>query len=94
MILLSDRGAIVRTNSELLQNFNPMPSPDPPDYGLDAVHRATSDEIWFSIEQPFWDELLGVSVGHGDLLSDILPMALFAVGICTIAVLRFSKRVS
>lgn len=32
--------------------------------------------------------------GIGDLLSDILPMALFAVGICTIAVLRFSKRVS
>ena len=68
--LLSDTGTIVKTNLQLLQNFNPMPSPDPPDYGLDAVHRPGAEEIWFSIEQTFWDELLGTWVGHGDLLSD------------------------
>ena len=48
-----------------------MPSPALPDYGLDALHRPTSnDNIWFSIEQTFWDELLGTWVSHGDLLSD------------------------
>ncbi len=68
--LLSDTGVIVKTNPQLLQNFNPMPSPETPDYGLDALHRPTPDDIWFSIEQTFWDELLGTWVSHGDLLSD------------------------
>ena len=66
--LLSDSGAIVKTNAQLLSNFHPMPSPDP-DYGLDAVHLVGGSDIWFSIEESFWDELLGTWISQGDLLS-------------------------
>ncbi len=67
--LLSPAGVILRTNDSLLQNFHPMPSPDP-DYGLDAVQVMSLGEVWFSIEETFWDEVLGQTIGHGDLLSD------------------------
>ena len=68
--LLSDLGVILQTNPQLLRNFGPMPSPDP-DYGLDALDERSANEIWFSIEQGFWDEVLGTNVRHGDLLSDL-----------------------
>ncbi|MBN1844451.1 MAG: right-handed parallel beta-helix repeat-containing protein [Sedimentisphaerales bacterium] len=68
--LLSPAGTILMTNQYLLRNFHPMPSPEPHDYGLDAVHVLHSGEVWFSIEQTFWDESLGRWIGHGDLLSD------------------------
>ena len=67
--LLSDAGTIVRTNSDLLKNFHPMP-PVLADYGLDAVHRASSRELWFSVKESFFDETLGVTITGGDLLSD------------------------
>ena len=66
--LLSEIGAIIRTNPQLLINFFPMPAPDP-DYGLDAVHVLGSGQIWFSIEDTFWDEVRGTWIRHGDLLS-------------------------
>lgn len=68
--LLSDIGVILQTNPQLLRNFGPMPSPDP-DYGLDALDERSANEIWFSIEEGFWDEVLGTNVRHGDLLSDL-----------------------
>jgi hypothetical protein len=67
---LSNKGMVVKTNQQLLQNFSPMPSPGPYDYGLDAAHDLASGETWFSNEETFWDEVLGIWVSHGDLLSD------------------------
>ena len=67
--LLSDTGTIVKSNLELMTNFGPMPSVPPADYGLDGVHVFSASEIWFSIENGFWDEVLGVQVSDGDLLS-------------------------
>jgi hypothetical protein len=66
--LLSENGTIVKTNSELLANFFPMPAPDP-DYGLDAAYVFDSGEMWFSTEDTFWDEVRGDWIRHGDLLS-------------------------
>lgn len=65
--LLSDAGYVVRTNEELLAAF--MRMPPVPDDGLDAVVRAPNRDIWFSTEQDFFSESLGVTVRHGDLLS-------------------------
>ena len=67
--LLSDLGVILQTNPQLLRNFGSMPVVD--DYGLDAIHERLTGEIWFSIEESFWDEVLGINVKHGDLLSDL-----------------------
>lgn len=68
--LLSDTGTIVQTNQQLWGNFGPMPSPNPPDYGLDAIHEVSDTEVQFSLEGGFFDEVLGTNVRHGDLLSD------------------------
>ena len=67
--LLSDSGAILQTNAQLLRNYGPMPAPDP-DYGLDAIHEPDPQQIWFSVEDGFFDESQNMQVGHGDLLSD------------------------
>ncbi len=72
--LLSDRGAIVQSNSELLRNFNPPPSFAYQDYGLDALQRspatsAANTGVLFSTEDSFYDTKLQRLVGHGDLLS-------------------------
>ncbi len=69
--LLSSRGRIVRTNEELLANFDVQhipASPLPPDYGLDAIVLRPEKEIWFSTEEGFQDANLG-PISDGDLLS-------------------------
>ncbi len=65
--LLSDRGIIVRTNEQLLANFEPVEKQG--DVGLDAIHVWPSGEIWFSTEVGFQSKRLGI-VCEGDLLSD------------------------
>jgi len=78
--VLSASGRVVATNRDLLANFHPMPSPQPTDYGLDAlltppVLSASTEmapsprPILFSTEKGFFDERLGVLVSDGDLLS-------------------------
>jgi len=69
--LLSDRGRIVRTNAQLLENFRPMANDAGAvlsDYGLDAVVLRPNREIWFSTEVGFTDARLG-PISDGDLLS-------------------------
>ena len=66
--VLSDRGRVFRTNRELLANFHPAVTN--PDYGLDALHMWPSGEIWFSAEEDFPDNALGM-VRAGDLLSSL-----------------------
>jgi hypothetical protein len=69
--LLSNRGFIVRTNQQLLANFEPLDpwvGPMPRDYGLDAVIMRANREIWFSTEIGFTDANLG-PISDGDLLS-------------------------
>lgn len=65
--LLSSKGLIVKTQEQLLAKFRPPPIPM--DFGLDAVYVWPSGEIWFSLEETFQDDSLGI-VRHGDLLSD------------------------
>ncbi|MEP0843144.1 MAG: hypothetical protein HRF43_10590, partial [Phycisphaerae bacterium] len=65
--LLSEDGAVVATNEQLLARFVRMPPVD--DAGLDAVAIAPNRAILFSTEKDFFSERLGVKVGHGDLLS-------------------------
>jgi len=65
--LLSDKGAIVRTNEKLLGNLQPVGVKG--DVGLDAIHVWRSGEIWFSTETGFQSRHLGM-ISHGDLLSD------------------------
>jgi len=66
--LLSNRGHIVRTNAQLMQNFRPTDATQVPDYGLDAVILQPRKEIWFSTEVGFEDANLG-PISDGDLLS-------------------------
>ena len=69
--LLSNRGFIVRTNQQLLENFQPTDpwvGPLPRDYGLDAIVMRPNREIWFSTEIGFTDANLG-PISDGDLLS-------------------------
>jgi hypothetical protein len=71
--LLSARGRLVRTNSELLGNFHIIDltmRPTPADYGLDAVLVRSSTELWFSTRIGFLDSELGW-VSDGDLLSTL-----------------------
>jgi hypothetical protein len=65
--LLSETGAIVKTNAELLAAFSPV-DPAVKDFGLDAVLLLPRDEIWFSTETGFTDKNLG-AISDGDLLS-------------------------
>jgi hypothetical protein len=65
--LLSDKGAVVRTNEQLLANFEPLDGQG--DVGLDVIHVWPNGEIWFSTEAGFQSKRLG-PVGDGDLLSD------------------------
>jgi hypothetical protein len=67
--LLRTNGAIVQRNSQLLAGFHPMPTVNA-DYGLDAVDKVGTGEVWFSTETSFWDEAAGVTVGRGDVLSN------------------------
>jgi len=68
--LLSEKGAIVATNAELLRNFPAPPIPFDDlvpvllDYGLDAVCAAPCKSLYFSIEKNY-----GLKIRHGDLLS-------------------------
>lgn len=65
--LVSDRGAIIKTNSDLLSSFAPaLPVPD---VGLDAICESPEGVLLFSTEEDFFSEKLGRTLGHGDLLN-------------------------
>ena len=74
---LSDRGAVVASNWQLLRNFNPPATFAPVDYGLDALQElhwgpiaATAKPMTlFSLNTGFEDANLG-PISDGDLLSD------------------------
>ena len=66
--ILSDRIAIVRTNSELLAAFGVMPMVE--DAGLDALAARPDGKILFSTEKDFFSETLGRKISHGDLLCE------------------------
>lgn len=66
--ILSDRGQVFRTNRELLANFHPAITNR--DFGLDAMQILPGGEIWFSVEESFYDKGLG-TVSAGDLLSSL-----------------------
>jgi len=65
--LLSDRGYVVASNEQLIRPFGPMPVVV--DLGLDAAVRTSTRDLLFSTEESFFSETLGVTVGHGDVLS-------------------------
>lgn len=65
--LLSSTGTVLRSNQQLLAQFQPTNPTN--DYGLDAVYVWPSGEIWFSTETGFQSQTLG-PVLPGDLLSD------------------------
>ena len=65
--LLSSRGAVVKTNKELLARF--QPAEPGKDYGLDAIFVWPSGEVWFSVETGFYGQHFE-SYLPGDLLSD------------------------
>jgi len=64
--LLSNRGAIVKRNQQLLAAFNPKTTNDA---GLDAVRVLASGEILFSIQSNIVTSS-GVTLSRGDILSD------------------------
>jgi hypothetical protein len=64
--LLSDRGRVVKRNQELAGAFE---FSELLDFGLDAVHVRSDGEIWFSLRTAAYSELLGLTVGVGDILS-------------------------
>jgi hypothetical protein len=66
--LLSDKGSIIKSYSEFIKPFGPMPPIA--DYGLDAVTYSQSGELLFSIEKSFFSEKLGITISNGDLLSE------------------------
>ena len=65
--LLTDRGAIFRSNQELLAAFGPADTNV--DYGLDAVHVMTNGEICFSITTNLVSPQVGM-LFRGDVLSN------------------------
>lgn len=65
--VLSDRGKVLHSYADLMAAFGPQPPVADP--GLDALHRVSPEENWFSIKQDFFSELLGRTVRRGDLLS-------------------------
>lgn len=66
--LLSESGAIVRTNEQLLAKFERMPPVT--EAGLDAITRAPNGSFLFSTTTDFFSQRLGEVVRRGDLLSD------------------------
>jgi hypothetical protein len=64
--LLSNRGAIVRRNQDLLAAFKPASSADA---GLDAVQAMPDGEIFFSIQSNVVVNST-LTLGRGDILSD------------------------
>jgi hypothetical protein len=74
---LSDRGAIVARNAQLLRNFSPPLTFAPVDYGLDALQEmnwgpiaiAVRPVTFFSLNKGFQDAKRGW-ISDGDLLSD------------------------
>src|SRR5437867_386458 len=64
--LLSNRGAIVRRNQDLLAAFHPGA---PKDAGLDAVQVMPDGEILFSIQSSV-TATSGLTLSRGDILSD------------------------
>ncbi|MGC8989567.1 MAG: hypothetical protein ACP5MD_05550 [Verrucomicrobiia bacterium] len=67
--LVSDTGRPVLLNTYLRGHLGLMPSPDPPDLGLDCVDILPGGELAFSIEEDAFSETLGF-INHGDVLSD------------------------
>ena len=65
--MLSNRGRVLRSYTDLVGAFGP--EPPPADQGLDALHTVSSNEVYFSIEQDFFSEILGRTIRRGDLLS-------------------------
>ena len=65
--LLSNRGRVVKRNSDLVARLGIMPPV--PDLGLDAVEVTRRGEILFSIPVNVFSESLG-PIQHGDLLSN------------------------
>jgi hypothetical protein len=57
----------VRSQQQLLSRFHP--AVESKDFGLDALYAWPNGEIWFSTEDSFQDQQLGL-IGAGDLLSD------------------------
>jgi hypothetical protein len=66
--LLSDNGSIVKSYTDFIKPFGPMPPVA--DYGLDAIAVSTGGELLFSIEKNFFSERLGKTISNGDLLSE------------------------
>jgi hypothetical protein len=66
--LLSDRGRVFKSNQQLTAAF--VIQPVVPDVGLDAVHVLGSGEILFSIRTNIFSEAKGVTLHHGDVLSN------------------------
>lgn len=67
--LVSSAGHVVKRNRDLIGKLGLMPSPDPPDLGLDAVDVLPRGEVAFSTDLDVFSETLG-PLHHGDLLSD------------------------
>ncbi len=65
--LLSNRGRVVKRNSDLVGQLGVMPPV--PDLGLDAMTVTCGGEILFSIAVDVFSETLG-PIQHGDLLSN------------------------
>ena len=66
--LLSNAGRIVRSYIDLIGAFSPMPPI--PDCGLDAIALDADGHLLFSVEEDFFSEKLGRTIGQGDLLSE------------------------
>jgi hypothetical protein len=67
--LLSNRGTIVKRNQELLSAFG-LVFTEEADAGFDAVHRMDDGQILFSISTDLIFPSAGISLSHGDILSD------------------------
>jgi hypothetical protein len=65
--LVSEAGQLVATNYQLVENFGIQPMV--PDVGLDAVYQVGIGPRFFSTEIDEFSEILGRTLGHGDLLA-------------------------
>ncbi len=66
--LLSEKGYVFKTNSELLSKFKLYPTFAPIDIGLDGVYVWPWGEVWFSTKSSF-PVAQYENIGPGDLLS-------------------------